>query len=378
MSLIKKISEVRQFMQENKIRLSIIMDPYNQYYLSGFKAVVYSRPIILVISLDFVDLIVPGLEEDHAKSEAVVDNLYIYYEHPEKEKMGKSYIDDHLKKIISKFSKGIKVGVEFNFVPLEMANYLKKYDFTLIDIGKKIIEMRSIKDNAEINILINAGKLVSLGVKESLEHAAEGISEIEFDRIGNEIVYETVDRKYPNSSIDVLGMTISGASRSLMPHAFSSTRKFKKGDIVIHSRQVGLNGYLAECERTFFIAQPTSKLKDIFNMVVDAQRAALEFIKPGILAKEVDNIARAIIRKAGYANYAIHRIGHGIGLGGHELPYLRYDNDLVLKEGMVFCIEPGVYIPGIGGVRHSDTVILTKNGSNLITDYPRNLVDLIF
>ncbi len=80
----------------------------------------------------------------------------------------------------------------------------------------------------------------------------------------------------------------------------------------------------------------------------------------------------------GYANYAIHRIGHGIGLGGHELPYLRYDNDLVLKEGMVFCIEPGVYIPGIGGVRHSDTIILRKNGSNLITDYPSNLVDLIF
>jgi Xaa-Pro dipeptidase len=238
--------------------------------------------------------------------------------------------------------------------------------------------MRSIKDDNEVNILVNAGKIVSLGVKESLKYAAEGISEIEFDRIGHRVIYETSAREYPNLSIDVFGMTVSGTSRSLMPHLFSSTRKFKKGDVIIHSRQVGLNGYLAECERTFFIGQPTSKLKDIFKIVVEAQRAALDFIKSGIPAREVDIIARTIIQKAGYGDYAIHRIGHGIGLGGHELPYLRYDNDLVLKEGMAFCIEPGVYIPGVGGIRHSDTVILTKNGSNLITDYPRDLVDLIF
>ncbi len=129
-----------------------------------------------------------------------------------------------------------------------MADYLKKCGFALINIGNKIIEMRSIKDDYEINILVNAGKIVSLGVKESLKNAAEGISEIEFDRIGNRAIYETSAREYLNSSIDVFGMTVSGTSRSLMPHLFSSTRKFKKGDVIIHSRQVGLNGYLAECE----------------------------------------------------------------------------------------------------------------------------------
>jgi Xaa-Pro dipeptidase len=377
MDVSKRLLDLRSFMDDNRIDLSIIVQPDNQYYLCGFKAITYSRPVILTVSNDTANLIIPALEEEHAAEEARVNNAYIYYEHPEKEKIGKSHID-HLNKIISKFSKGIKVGVEFSFIPLEMADYLKKYGFALINIGNKIIEMRSIKDDNEVNILVNAGKIVSLGVKESLKYAAEGISEIEFDRIGHRVIYETSAREYPNLSIDVFGMTVSGTSRSLMPHLFSSTRKFKKGDVIIHSRQVGLNGYLAECERTFFIGQPTSKLKDIFKIVVEAQRAALDFIKSGIPAREVDIIARTIIQKAGYGDYAIHRIGHGIGLGGHELPYLRYDNDLVLKEGMAFCIEPGVYIPGVGGIRHSDTVILTKNGSNLITDYPRDLVDLIF
>ncbi len=82
--------------------------------------------------------------------------------------------------------------------------------------------------------------------------------------------------------------------------------------------------------------------------------------------------------ESGYAEYAIHRIGHGIGIGNHEEPYLRFDSDLVLEEGMVFSIEPGIYIPELGGFRHSDTVILTKDGNQLITDYPTELENLIF
>jgi len=174
-------------------------------------------------------------------------------------------------------------------------------------------------------------------------------------------------------------MSPLGLARVLMPHVLSSTRKFQKGDICIHSRAVGLNGYHAECERTFFIGKPSnSKQEHAFNIIVEAQRAAIDFIRPGVMAKDVDLIARKIIQKAGYGEYAIHRVGHAIGLGAHEKPYLRYDNDLVLQEGMVFSIEPGIYIPSVGAFRHSDTVVLTRSGSKLITEYPRELEKLIF
>ena len=94
------------------------------------------------------------------------------------------------------------------------------------------------------------------------------------------------------------------------------------------------------------------------------------------MAAEVDEVSRVVIREAGYEEYAVHRVGHGLGISEHEEPYLRFDNDLVLEEGMVFCVEPGIYVPELGGFRHSDTVVLTREGSRPTTDYPRDLASL--
>ena len=381
MDFTKRIVELKNFMEKNRIDLSIIMDISNQYYVSGYEIRAltnYERPIVFIIEKNLTNLILPGLEENHAKAEAKADHLYVYYEHPEKASEGISYLE-HLDKIISKYPKGTKIGVEINIIFGYLYNHLKMAGFEITDIGNKIAEMRSIKDSQEIDLLINAGKLVSLAVSESLKNAKEGISEMEFNDTGNKVIFKEATTKYPNSTLYHSAVCPSGLARAIMPHISSSTRKFQKGDICIHSRQVGLNGYHAECERTFFVGKPlNSKQEHAFNVIVEAQRAAIDFIRPGVAAKDVDLVARKIIQKAGYGEYAIHRLGHAIGLDNHETPYLRYDNDLILQEGMVFSIEPGIYIPGMGGFRHSDTVILTKNDSKLITEYPRELEKLIF
>lgn len=373
----KRLLKLRNIMNENNLGLSIIMHPENQYYISGFKAIIYSRPILLIVKPDSTSLIVPGLEEKHVEAEAVVDETFVYYEHPERAESGISYMD-HLGKIISTYKTGTRIGVELNAMPIDLANHLKDSGYELIDIGRKITEMRFIKDEKEVELLIEAGKLVSLALSVSLKNARVGISEIELDQFGNKALFEETAKRYPDSSLDYFVMSPSGLVRSIMPHVFSNTRKLQENDIVIHSRQVGLNGYRAECERTFFIGKPTDKQKEVFNVAVEAQKVAMETIRPGIRAKEVDMAARKIIQKAGYGEYFIHRTGHGLGLGLHEEPYLRFDSDLLLQEGMVFSIEPGIYIPNIGGFRHSDTVIITKNGANVITDYPRELKDLMF
>ncbi|MGG4498683.1 M24 family metallopeptidase [Brevibacillus reuszeri] len=152
----------------------------------------------------------------------------------------------------------------------------------------------------------------------------------------------------------------------------------QKGDTVIHTRQVVFNGYRAELERTVFIGEPSKQQRKTFEVMRLAQETAMEFIKPGVTAKQVDKVARNVIHKAGLGEYAIHRVGHGIGVSSHEEPYLRFDNDLVLEEGMVYTIEPGIYIPGLGGFRHSDTVVLTAGGNKLITEYLRDLDSLVF
>lgn len=116
----------------------------------------------------------------------------------------------------------------------------------------------------------------------------------------------------------------------------------------------------------------------MFSIAVEAQAEALKQIKSGMLASEVNEIARQIIADAGLEKYMNRRTGHGIGIGLHEEPSLRFDNQLVLKKGMVFCVEPGIYVPGVGGFRHSDTVILTEDGTEMITEYPWGIEELLF
>lgn len=368
---------LRTFMAEQEIELAIIMHPENQFYLSGFKAIIYSRPIVLVIEKESVDLIIPALEEEHARREAKVDQIHVYYEHPEKAKQGTTYLE-MLDKILSKYQRSLKIGTEFGVASIHLSKYLRRAGHEVVDLGQEIAKMRAIKDDNEIAAMMESAKLVNLALKASLENAQAGISELELDQFGNRALLEEVAKKHPNSTVDYFVMSPSGLARSIMPHVYSSTRKLEQGDVIIHSRQVGLNGYRVENERTFFIGEPTKEQAKVFNIVLEAQQAAVEAIKPGMTAAEVDKIARKIIQVAGYGNYFIHRTGHGIGIGTHEEPSLRFDCDTVLQEGMAFAIEPAIVVPGVGGFRHSDTVILTEGGSRIITEYPRELKDLIF
>jgi len=373
----KRLSQLRTYMDENQMGLSIIMYPDNQYYVSGFKAIVYSRPIVLIVESNSTELIIPALEEEHATKEAAVDSLHVYYEHPEKASSGISYLEA-IDKIVSKYPVGTTIGVELDVVSARIYNRLKDAGYKLADIGKKITEMRYIKDENEIEMMMKSAELVNLAVSVSLKNARIGMSEMELDQYGNKALLEEVAKKYSDSTVDYFVMSPSGIERTIMPHVLSNTRKLQQGDVIIHSRQVGLNGYRVENERTFFMGEPTKDQARLFTIIYNAQKAAREAIKPGMMAKEVDSIARKIIQDAGYGQYFIHRTGHGIGIGLHEEPSLRFDSDLVLQENMVFSIEPAIMVPGFGGFRHSDTVILTRNGSKVITEYPRELKDLIF
>jgi len=134
--------------------------------------------------------------------------------------------------------------------------------------------------------------------------------------------------------------------------------------------------YRAELERAFFIGKPTIEQKRAFEIAKNAQEVAMDEVRAGIQAKEVDAKARSISQKKEYGKYAIHRTGHGIGIGVHEEPYLRFDEDLILQENMVFTIEPRIYIKNIGGFRHLDTVIVHKEKCKIITNYPRDIESL--
>jgi len=361
-----RIDRIRNYMEEDSIDTVIVSNPENQYYLTGFRALMYSRPIITIINRNDISIIVPGIEETHAMKEANVDSIHVYYEHPESIEKDQKAATDILQKLLNNLAVK-RVGIEDGFLSYGVGKQLAS-KYNIVGVTNFILKMRLIKDKNEFLMLQKAGKLVSGAVQATLSSLAVGKTELEVEDIGNRHVLEEASRSYPDSTIDFFTMTPSGPERSTMPHLLSSTRRFTEQDIGIHTRQIGLHGYRAECERTFFIGNPTDEQSEIFNIMVEAQKSSVKKCIPGNLLKDIDQAARSIIQKAGYGNHSIHRTGHGIGLEAHEAPSIRFDCYDRLETGMVITIEPGIYVPGIGGFRHSDTFIITEQGPKQITE----------
>lgn len=372
----RRVSRLREYISENGLDFALVLNPLNQYYYSGFYALIYSRPIILVVSQDESHLIVPALEELHAKEDAKVSEIHVYYEHPERASQGINPFDILSKMILKKGWK--RAGIEKEALPLSMWELLNGLGVKeLKDIGGFIAKERLVKDEEELDLIRKAGRIVSVGVVESLKAIRVGLTEIEIDGVGSLALLKSAAEEHPGRRVELFVMSPSGRERSALPHVFSIARRLEKGDIVIHSRQIALDGYRAECERTVFLGEPTPKDREYFKIMLEAQRAAIESVRPGVKCKDVDRSARDVIVKAGLGEYAIHRTGHGLGLSAHEGPYLRFDAEDVLEEGMVVSVEPGFYIPGLGGFRHSDTVIVTSHGPELVTSAPSELEECI-
>jgi Xaa-Pro dipeptidase len=161
------------------------------------------------------------------------------------------------------------------------------------------------------------------------------------------------------------------------PHNFTNVNmSMEQGGPHVSVLNCVVNGYGAELERTFFLGEVPANARRPFEVLLEARRLAFELTVPGNVMGEVDRRVNEVFRKAGYGDYLLHRTGHGIGVTGHEAPFLAEGYEHVIEPGMFFTIEPGVYIPGIGGFRHSDTVMTTEHGNVALTDGPVTLDEL--
>ncbi|SFQ15648.1 M24 family metallopeptidase [Salibacterium halotolerans] len=373
----ERLHALRSRMEKKHIQTVILWDPDNQYYFSGFKAISYSRPIVYWIYEQQTAYIIPELEDLHAEENAYTDSFHVYHERYNKGSNDTSFLDPFIR-LLQNLPSDTRIGVEYEVMPAYVYQAVLDHGHDVVDIGEDIIDLRSVKDEEEIKWLDEAGRLSDVALDASFRHLKTGMSELEFDSYGDQAFLQAASEKYPEVVVGYENWTCSGIRRSAMPHLHSSTRTFESGDPVVHSRQVWINGYRAENERTFlFKDQATEEQKKLLKLAVDAQQAGMQAVKPGVRACDVDLAAYEVIKEAGFEDYIDHRIGHGLGLSEHEEPYLRFDNERILKEGMVYTIEPGIYVPGVGGFRHSDTVIVTADGSRSITHYPRSYEEML-
>ena len=158
------------------------------------------------------------------------------------------------------------------------------------------------------------------------------------------------------------------------PHHVPDGTLPKEGDCLVLDIGGVLEGYCSDMTRTIFIGEPSAEMRKIYEIVKGAQQAALDFIKPGVLLQDIDKVARDYITKAGYGEYFTHRLGHGIGTEVHEEPSIGLPNGLHAEAGMVFSVEPGIYVPGLGGVRIEDLVMITDEGVELLNHFPKDLI----
>src|SRR5829696_5008015 len=370
-----RLATLRQTLDAQGLDAGVFMSPANIAYLSGFQALIYSRPIYLVVDRQRTILIVPGLEEEHAGHAIGIDRVVVYYEHPEKGTPGENAPDTLANELTAG---GLRtVGIEYASAPVALRERLEAGGITTGDLSPAIIRMRIIKDAGEIELMKQAATLARIGVMATLEAAAPVQSQLAIESLGTNAILEAATEMTPDATVNLLGFTTSGPETSL-PHLITTTRRLANPDLAIHSRQVAVDGERAELERTFAIGSMAGQVLDVFNVAEAAQQAAIAACTVGRPMKEVDSAARGIIQKAGYGEYSVHRTGHGLGIEPHEAPYIRWDNDSPLEEGMVVSIEPGIYIPGVCGARHSDTVVVTASGPLVITDAPYGPDNLTF
>jgi Xaa-Pro dipeptidase len=227
--------------------------------------------------------------------------------------------------------------------------------------------MRLHKDEAEIAAMRKAIQITEAALESTIKQIKPGMTERQIGHLLQALLTEG------GSQENAFDPAILSGPKSALPHGTTDDTPVQQGDLLLFDFGGRYSGYPADITRVFAIGKPSDELVKIYETVLAANQAAFAVARPGVPAQEVDRAARGLIEKAGYGQYFTHRTGHGLGIDVHEAPYMREGNTQLLEPGMIFTIEPGIYVPGLGGVRIEDDVLVTTDGVESLTSYPRQL-----
>lgn len=334
-----------------------VSNPVSIAYLTGFSANPHERLMGLAIREDGATLIVPALEEQKARERAAGVDVAGWRDG------GDPYA------IVARAMPGVaEIGVEKNHLTVHTAEMIttRTGASELVDVGVEIRRMRLLKSEDEIEKLARAGAITDAATEQILGRLHEGQTESDVAFVIGSVIGEL-------GGVLSFPSLVQSGPNSALPHLEPSNRKLASGDFVLLDFGAAYDGYKADTTRMAVIGPANEQQKEMHQVVLDAHDAAIAAVKPGVTTGDIDAAARRVIDRAGYGERFFHRVGHGLGLEGHEDPSLDPGSGLVLEAGMVFTIEPGVYIPGFGGVRIEDDVAVTADGCRLLTRADRSL-----
>ena len=360
-----------EFMFENRLRslrgkfdaLEVdtvwIIQPENRRYLSGFKAAdgqLNESSGSLFITLDQALLLTDSRYTTQAQQE--VDGFEVMTH--------KQSLIDALPEIFDRLDTR-RLGFEGDYLIWDL--YQKAIEKTsehsspveFVPLSSLVEEMRVIKEPEEVDVLSRSAQLMG-------DVLARVIEELRPGQVEKDVAWriETLIREQDTDGVAFPPIVATGAN-SALPHAIPTNRIVGEGEPIILDVGARVDGYCSDMTRTIFLGKPPSYFKEIYRVVREAQVSALESVRSGMKTNEADSIARDFIKKAGFGDFFGHSLGHGIGLAPHESPGVGPLRPKALKEGMVFTIEPGIYVPGKGGVRLEEMVIVEKDGARVLT-----------
>jgi Xaa-Pro dipeptidase len=228
--------------------------------------------------------------------------------------------------------------------------------------------LRLKKEKAEVEAMRRAVQIAQDALEATIPSIKMGMTEKE---LSSELVMQLL--KHGSEPEMPFAPIVSGGSNSANPHASPTERKLQAGDLLVIDWGATYDGYISDLTRTFAVGEVDEEYKQIHKIVQEANAAGRAAAMPGVPCANVDKAARDVIEKSGYGMYFTHRTGHGIGMEGHEEPYMRGDNMQLLEPGMAFTVEPGIYLPNRNGVRIEDNVVITEDGADVLSDMPREI-----
>lgn len=360
----KRLQLFSEWLQEQHISLAFITSSPNVFYLSGFYCDPHERLLALLVFPDEEPaLICPQMETARARQAGWTYEIIDYGDADNPWQL----LERHMR---AKNIKLDRIAVEKSHLSLERYEQLQAcfQARSWLNAEEKLRQLRMIKEEKEIAILRQAAELADFAVEVGVNAIAEGKTELD---IIAEIEYEM--KKKGVREMSFATMVLAGENTA-NPHGVPGLTTIRKGDFVLFDLGVIVDGYCSDITRTVIFKSATEEQKLIYDTVLRAQLAAIEACKPGVEIGSVDRAARSTIEQAGYGPYFTHRVGHGLGIELHEYPSMNAANAMPLERGMTFTIEPGIYVPSVGGVRIEDDVFITDNGAGILTKYPKELI----
>jgi Xaa-Pro dipeptidase len=341
---------------------AVILNPGSTLtYLTGLHFHLMERPVVLIFAAGQNPAIVlPELEMQKVNGLAITP--FPYEENP-------AEWDATFRGAIQSLGlDGKKIGVEPRQLRLLEFQYVKTAapEAEFPDASSALAVLRLRKDQAEVQKMRRAVQIAQSALEATIPLIKIGMTEKE---LSAELVVQLLrngsEPEMPFSPI------VSAGPNSANPHASPTDRKLQRGDLLVVDWGAAFDGYISDLTRTFAVGDVDAEYARIHKIVQESNAAGRAAAKPGVPCAEVDKAARAVIETAGYGQFFTHRTGHGIGMEGHEEPYMRGDNMQILEPGMAFTVEPGIYLPNRNGVRIEDNVVITESGADVLSDMLR-------